>query len=412
MNRPLKTFTGSPLSRSGYKGQKSTFAMGEVIVDEETFLASFGERQYQIAKKYLAACELNKHVKNFSEIARQTDYPKTTVAYWLTGKTIPIAIKALNSLKSLNLMPLIESNNKEFVLFTESAAFLFGDGHLMRHLGACTLFGQKADLEDIALKISKIYGLKPKVNFFHTDSTITKISNGKITKTRSAGSCWRLNLNCSPLARLFYLAGVPVGDKVSISTRMPIWVMNGGKETKRAFLSVLFGNELQCPFIRAKNAFTCAQLAFHKIESKKEDLKIFLKQIKILLTEFGISTSRIAAEKCRTIRKDGNRSMKVYFSIDSHGPNILRLFNEIPFKYDKGKQGRFAKSVKTFLQNSQNLKYEWHLYEKVMKMHENGLGRRTIFKKLQLPQKYFYKINAWIHYGYKPLYYNEKLLFV
>jgi len=44
-------------------------------------------------------------------------------------------------------------------------------------------------------------------------------------------------------------------------------------------------------------------------------------------------------------------------------------------------------------------------------MHSQGLGRRKIFKKLELPKKYFYKINAWIHYNQKPLYYEEKLMF-
>jgi tRNA-splicing ligase RtcB len=208
-----------------------------------------------------------------------------------------------------------------------------------------------------------------------------------------------------------YLAGAPAGDKVSNSTRVPFWIKGQGQKLKRAFLSVLFGNELQCPYIRAKNAFTSPQLAFHKIESKKEDLQIFLSQVKNLLSEFGISTSPIAAENCKTIRKDDSVSKKLYFSIYSHGPNILRLFKEIPFKYAAEKQRRFVKVIETFLQNSQYLEKEWALYEKVMQMHDDGLGRRTTFKRLQLPQKYFYKINAWIHYGNKTLYYDGKNLF-
>jgi len=130
-----------------------------------------------------------------------------------------------------------------------------------------------------------------------------------------------------------------------------------------------------------------------------------------LLKEFEISTSPITFEKSRTIKKDGNRSMKIYFSIDSHSPNILRLFKEIPFMYAKEKQERFTKEVDKFLKNSEHLNNEWKLYEKVMQMHSQGLGRRKIFKKLELPKKYFYKINAWIHYNQKPLYYEEKLMF-
>jgi hypothetical protein len=281
----------------------------------------------------------------------------------------------------------------------------------MKHKCGFDLFGQKTDLECIGAKLVGVYNLKPKLDYSRTDSIITKINKGKISKQHSAGFGWRLRVGSSPLTRLLHLAGAPIGDKVSTSTKVPEWVMNGGREIKRIFLSVLFGNELQCPYLRAKNAFTASLFGLHKIESKKEDLRAFLMQIKVLLNGFGISTSQIAAEACRTIRKDGNHSLKLYFAIDSHSPNILKLFKEIPFKYAEEKQKRFADSVKTFLQNSQHLKYEWELYEKVMQMHESGLGRRTIFKKLQLPAKYFYRINAWIHYGQKPLYYADKEVF-
>lgn len=399
-----------------FKNEKPDTNMGEIIVDEETFLASFGEYNYKMAKKYFAACELNKQIKNFSEITRRInhstkDVSKKSVSEWLQGRQTPTAIKSLNFLKSINLMPLRKSNNSKFLLFTELSAFLFGDGHLMKHLGGLMLSGSKPDLEKIGSKLAALYDINLSLKHNRANSTITKIKNGKISKQNVNGSCWNLYVGSSPLARLLYLAGVPIGDKVSISTKLPEWVMKGNRETKRTFLSVLFGNELQCPYIRAKNAFTCAQLGFHKIECKENDLRLFLTQIKLLLSKLGISSSSIAVENGRTIRKDGNRSMKLYFSIDSHSPNILRLFKEISFKYAEEKQRRFAKAVETFLQKSEWLKREWELYEKVMRMHESGLGRRTIFKLLQLPQKYFYRINAWIHYGHKPLYYSERSLF-
>ncbi len=411
MNHSFYSTSGTPLFQSGFKEQKQGSIMDEIIVDEETFLTSFGEYRYQVAKKYLAVIELSKRIKNCSEIARQLNQPKRTVANWIRGDNVPRAIRALNFLKLVNLLPLKKTNTKAFALFVELTAFLFGDGHLMKHKYNFTLFGQKTDLDYIGAKLVDVYNLKPKMDYLSTNSTITKINNGKIIKRHSTGSCWRLHVSSSPLARLLYLAGAPVGDKVSTLTSVPHWVIHGDKEIKRTFLSVLFGNELQCPYIRAKNAFTCAQLGFHKIENKEDDLRLFLSQIKLLLNEFGISTSPIAAEGYRTIRKDGTKSKKLYFSIDSHSPNILKLFKEIPFKYAEEKQKRFAKAVETFLQKAPALKYEWELYEKVIQMHESGLGRRTIFKKLQLPAKYFYRINAWIHYGQKPLYYDEKWVF-
>jgi len=413
MNRPLKTFTGNLVSRKHFKKQKLNVNMGEIIVDEEIFSALFVKTWQQNAVKYFKVIELYKTINNVSEIARRISHSKKTVQEWLSGKQTPYIVKAIDELKRNSLLPLRENHkSKTFNMFIELFAFVYGDGSLKRNLGGVDLFGQKKDLMLLKNRIDRMFSFRTRISIVNSPSIITTERNGVIYKREINSFGYRLSINSAQLAKLLYLAGAPKGDKITQGVSIPSWLMNASRETKRRFLSVLFGNELQCPCIRAKNAFSCAQLGFHKIEAKERDLHAFLKQIKLLLNEFGISTSHIAAEKCRTIRKDGNRSMKLSFLINSHSPNILRLFNEIPFKYDEGKQRRFAKAVETFLENSQHLKYEWHLYEKVMNMHKNGLGRRTIFKRLQLPKKYFYRINAWIHYGQKPLYYVERLLFI
>lgn len=400
--------TGNPLFKLVFKPLDLKLFMENLIVDEELFLNSFGQRQHDFAKKYLFACKLSQDINNHSEIARKINHNAKTVSAWLRGVQTPIAIKSLNFLKSINLMPLKKSNSQEFILFTEITAFLFGDGHLTKNLGNFILFGQKLDLEKISAKINKTYCIQGKLKHAPSNSEIVRIVNEKMTKKSVVGVCWSLSVNNSPVSRLLNLAGAPLGDKVSALTRVPTWIMSGDKELKRIFLKVIFGNELQCPCLRAKNAFSSSQLGLHKIESKEQDLRIFLEQVRKILKEFNISTSQINVENTKTVRKDGNLSKKLYFSIDSHSPNILRLFKEIPFSYAEEKQKKFSNEVKIFLRYSAYLEKDWKLYEQAIKMHDEGFGRRTIFKKLQLPKRYFYKINSWIHYGNKPLYYDEK----
>jgi len=369
----------------------------------------FSLRDRKNINQYLHAIELSKTVSNKSEIARIINQANRTVQSWIKNEQIPIAVRAINELKENNLLPLVENNNSDaFNLFVEIFAFIYGDGSLKKDLFGFDLFGQKQDLSLMKREFEERFDFKTKIIANKTVGEITKENKGIIFTRPVVGSVYRLRVYSSQFAKLLYLAGAPKGDKVAQPTSVPSWLMNSSKETKRRFLSVLFGNELQCPQLRAKNAFTSPQFGLHKIESKQSELKIFLEQIKQLLNEFGISTSPISFEKCKTIRKDGNHSMKLYFHIDSHSPNILHLFKEIPFKYAEEKQKRFEKAVQQFLKNSEHLKHEWKLYEKVLEMHSNGLGRRTIFKKLELPKKYFYKINAWIHYGNKPLYYEER----
>jgi hypothetical protein len=404
--------SGNPESQTIFKPEKLNSSMPEIIVDEEKFLSIFSTAAQHNAKNYYKTLELNKAIKNCSEISRQINQSKRTVAEWISGQKVPHAVIAINELKNNNLLLLIEKPDSEaFNLFVEIFAFVYGDGTLKKDLGGIDLFGQEADLVLLQKRIEATFTFKTKIVRNHHPSIITKENKGIVYKRQVAGFAYALRIHSAQLAKLLYLAGAPKGDKVTQAVAIPDWLMNSAKETKRKFLGVLFGNELQCPIIRAKNAFSSPQLGFHKIESREKDLENFLCQIRALLKEFGIATSPVASEKCRTIRKDGNHSLKVYFAIDSHSPNILRLSKEIPFKYAEAKQKRFEKAIQAFLENSQHLKQEWELYKKVIQMHDSGLGRRTIFKQLKLPKKYFYRINAWIHYGQKPLYYNRKEIF-
>ncbi|MDO8648000.1 MAG: hypothetical protein Q7R70_06340 [Candidatus Diapherotrites archaeon] len=382
--------------------------MEEIIVDENKFLASFGDRQLNLAEKYIQAKELQNSIKTISEISRLIKHPERTIYSWLSDKRVPFPIRALNYLKSIRLIPLKVEDTQSFLLFTELSAFLFGDGHLMKHLGAFSLFGEKEDLELIASLLFKQYKIEPHLAINSSESEIRKIKNRVLYRTYPKGGDYRLNVNSSPLARLLFLAGAPVGDKVSSSTKVPDWVMNSDKEIKRAFLSVLFGNELQCPFIRAKNAFTSATFGLHKVESKVNELIKFHEQVKSLLAEFGVTSSPIAGEKNRTLRKDGTLSQKISFYIDGRSPNIVKLFQEIPFKYAEKKQAKFVKAVETFLKNSSGLKKEWETYEKTIQLRSTGLSADRILEKLRLPKNHIYKITGWIYYGRKPLYYDSR----
>ena len=392
-----------------FKSEKQNSKMGKLILSENDFLKAFGNCNYDTSKKYLKARELSKIISNNSEIARRIKHPNRTVHDWLSGKKIPNPIKHLDFLRAINLMPLKPSNDSGFLFFTEIVGFLFGDGHLMKHLGAFCLCGQKEDLLALQASIEKTFAIKTKLKNTRQTSTINKLIKGKIVSKSLSSSTWYLQVNSTPLARLFYLSGVPKGDKVLQKTLVPSWIMDGEWEVKQAFLSSLFGNELQCPKLRlsCKNAFSSPQLGFHKVEGNEGDLKIFLYQIKILLEEFGINSSEISLDNSyKSVRKDGLFAQKQYFSIDSNAKNILNLYTKVPFKYADEKKSRFDQAVSKFLKNKDVYKQDWEIYEKVMQMHSNGLGRRTIFKTLNLPKKYFYKINAWIHYGHKPLYYS------
>ncbi|MCR4369450.1 MAG: hypothetical protein NUV67_06100 [archaeon] len=400
--------TGNEVSQRRFKLRDSISTVSNVIVSDGDFVSSYSEDSKIRAQKYFWALQLSKSTKNYSEIARQINEPNRTVHGWLSEGQTPWGIKGANKLKNANLLPLVADGSPHFKLFVEIFAFVLGDGTIGKDFSGVGLTGEKEDLEKLKRKIEANFGFTTELEKRETTSVTKKEIKGRHFTQNIVGSSYYLRIHSSPFARLLHLAGAPKGDKVVQSFKLPIWILNAPKEIKRDFLGVLFGNELQCPNIRAKNAFTSPQFGMHKVEGKEEAIVYFLNQLKDLLNEFGISSSKVCLDRSyKTIRKDGLISKKFYFGLDSHSPNIVRLFNEVPFKYASEKKARFADKVEQFFENSKHLQNEWEIYEKVMQMHSSGIGRRKIYKQLGLPKAYFYKINSWVHYGKKPLYYGE-----
>ena len=379
------------------------------IVSVLDFCDSYGEYYAQRIEACRLARNLFVSCNNRSEIARQLGFPSRTINYWCNGELNPVGLKQLNFLVDKGLLPLNDENNESFELFVELFSFVFGDGHLSKDLGHVYFVGELNNLKILKNKINEIWGLETKLSIHKSKSVIKRLDkNGNLKIKTVCGVGNRLTIKSSAISRLLYLAGAPKGNKVSQRFLIPSWVIESNLRVKRKFLGVLFGNELGCPKLRAKNAFSCAQFALHKVDKYEKNILAFMDQVKNLLGEFGINSSKTMFEKGMTIRIDGSKSSKCYFNIDSESSNILKLYKEIPFLHANNKQKRFDWCVEKFLDKTQKFEKDWEIYDAVQQLHGCGLGRRKIFKKLNLPKNYFYKINAWIHYGNRPKHYAAR----
>jgi hypothetical protein len=380
-----------------------------VLVSEEDFINSFDSRQVNYAQKYMQAKEIFQSIKNMSEVSRQVKMPKRTVIEWLSGAKKPICIKQMNALKTMGLMPLVESGNKDFILFLGIFAFIFGDGHLCNSLGSMRLSGCKNDLRLLKQKIESLWGVNCGFEKEVCASTVTKIMrDGKVITKKIQGLSYVVSINSSSLSRLVFVAGAPKGDKVKQKVFIPKWLMDSDISTKRLFLGVLFGNELQIPSLRAKNAFTSVHLGFHKVDNLTNNLHVFLRQIKSLLKEFEVFVSDVKIEDTKCLKKGGLISFKSFIFFKSNPANVLNLFLKIPILYAGKKSIKFEKCVKSFLEEFPIFEKDWLIYEKAIELHKQGLGHVRIFNKLGLPKNYLYKLNAWIYYDLKPKYYSER----
>jgi len=381
-----------------------------LVVSEENFLNSFGKKELMRAKKYLLAKELFEKISNKSKISRLVEIPNRTVQEWLNNKKAPNSIRQLNKLKKMNLIPLKISKDTEFILFLDIFSFLFGDGHLRRNLCCCLLYGGKEDLVYIHKKLFETFGIKSKVTTNEKRGSMLKCCKSETVREKIVGICSQLSINSSALSRLFYLARVPKGDKVAQSFILPNWLINSDKFVRKRFLGVLFGNELSIPKLRNKKSFGAVIFGLHKIEKYRNNLNMFLSQIKTMLEGFSIEVSYPRFEKLTCLRKDGNYSGKSYLYIKSNVKNILELHKQIPILYAYKKAKKFDLMVEKIIKNISKYQFDWEIYNKAIELHSKGFGHVKIFKKLNLQQNYLYKLNSWIYSGVKPKFYSARFL--
>lgn len=156
---------------------------------------------------------------------------------------------------------------------------------------------------------------------------------GKIRKCTSNtfGKSFNLGVNCSPVARILFLCGVPPGQKVLSSFDIPYWI----KEDKECFREF------------CKRSFTCEGGIMHEKNRKTPQVRISMwKDEKIIedgikfmnsLSEgmkkyFDIQTT-ITLPKSKCIRKDNIKTTAIKMYIC--GVSVKKFYEEIGFDGSK-----------------------------------------------------------------------------
>ena len=120
----------------------------------------------------------------------------------------------------------------------------------------------------------------------------TNIKPKKFEKSKG----WEIEFPTS-IARLLLLVGVPKGKKVFKNFRVPGWIRNGSKEIKISFVRALFDDEGWIKIKRnpkTKSTKRIIGINMSKNETLLESHKIFFEDIRKLLDELNISSSKVA----------------------------------------------------------------------------------------------------------------------
>ena len=379
----------------------------EPIVTFEDFLKTYSERTRERVRLYFRVMRLRKKYGYGSKkIAKIFGIPRSKTEGWLYRGNIPRSVKAFKFLEQMGFnLPFFISKNLNFILFLKLLSFTFGDG------GVATNFrpyftGRKADLNVLKKEIEDTFLC------FRCKIVEIKNKNSKINGRVIRGHSFVLNLQSKGsyiLGRLLCAAGAPRGDKVVTPFLIPRWIVGEEKWIKTIFLNVLLGNELQAPRIdkARKTCFSSCQFRMVKTEEFLGTQRKFLNQIRGLLGEFGIQTSKIREDKPRRERKDGKISYPLYFRIQKNKLNLYRFYKQFKLLYAKRKQEDFDNTIRIIEKSLSEELIKIRQYAETQRLRRKNLGCRRIARYLYIPEKRS-MVDGWIRYGQKPIYFNQK----
>lgn len=134
--------------------------------------------------------------------------------------------------------------------------------------------------------------------------------------------------------------GTPAGNKTKASFTVPEWIKQGNSTIKVAYLQTIFdceGSIYQQADGRWRLTYT-----MYKSITLKDNAIYFLEEIKQMLEDLGIETSRIRT--CRgNIRKDGSLSIQLKFEIKNKSFNTFQ--KRVHFE-NKHKREKMLKALK------------------------------------------------------------------
>ena len=200
-------------------------------------------------------------------------------------------------------------------LFAGIVGDLICDGHLQGDPKWRLDFTSKDNFElnYFNQRINKLFGVQGKI---------------RDCKTNKFGKTFNIGINCSPIARIFFLCGVPIGQKVLKNFLIPDWIKNN-KECFREF---------------CKRAFTCEGTIMYESHRKfpqvrldlwkKEGIKNnFIFELGRYLNRHFNIKSTIRIQNSFNERKDGTitKPTRIYIL----GESVLKFHKEIGFDGEK-----------------------------------------------------------------------------
>ncbi|MEK6932504.1 MAG: hypothetical protein AABW56_01775 [Nanoarchaeota archaeon] len=338
--------------------------------------------QIKDIKNYYKVVKLNKKGLSRKEIKSRVNVSLDKIYRWRLTKSKPLFAQIIDDFDNRYNK---RYNNKELNDIAYLIGYNLGDGNISKNFCNTWFYGVYEDLFKIRKTLLK-FKVCPVVYRY-------KVNNGKMA------------VHDRIFSRFLYVFGAVRGDKTKNKVIIPRWILNSNMEVKRRFLQGLFDSELnKLTLVKRRNSYQNLKFDNSKTIDKTKEGVFFLKQIKDLLNNFGIKTSKVYLGRKYKRTRDNSNMQQLYFVIYPNYINLYNFITKIDFLYNSKRKDSSKMALKKLKLLSMKEKKKIKDYKKVIKLRTSGLSPYKIAKKLNLKD---HTVKQWTYYKNKPRLYKQ-----
>jgi len=341
----------------------------DIIIDEQDIIKTYDEHQQEQSRLYYQYLVIRS--KNptwgYKRIAKAMDQNIGKTRWWHAKKHIPIPIQAANWLKERNLLPL-KIDNPNLPLISKVLGATFGDGGIFENLNAIFLSSSNVkDTEEFSKDLQKIFGKDI-------------ILNAELREGGEFGHSWCMSNTNRNIIRFFVALGTPIGNKSIKELKIPNWIKINEK-FEDEFYGSLFGGELG---VSTYDRLPRIEFTITGRKNLEENRVQFLNEIIDYLKRKFIEVTKRKIDITKVTTKKGHKDNRRYrFILAQYAPNIETFIEKIKINYCNLKKYKLQMAL------DRDMKDKLITY---LDLRAKRLGAESIMRRLQIDQKYLYKI--------------------
>lgn len=352
-------------------GDEVVAQVEDIIIDEQDIFNTYDRHQQQQCRLYYQYLETKSQnpTWGYKIIAKFLNQAIGKTRWWHAKRHIPYPVQTANWLKERGLLPL-KIDNPKLPLIAKALGATFGDGGVFDNLNGIFLSSSNCqDVEEFSKDLQKIFG---------NDVVL----NSELREGGEFGHSWcTMNTNRN-IVRFFVALGAPRGNKTKIELIAPNWI-NFKEELKDEFYGSLFGSEMGVSQ-KYKKELPRVEFAISGLQHLRESRIQFLNNIIYYLKSKNIEITKanIGVQNIKSKKRQINNNIYRFILVQSPS-NIQRFAENTKINYCN------LKKYKLLLSISKDMKDKLIKY---LDMRAKGLGAESIMEKLQIDQRYLYKI--------------------